>query len=419
MQTSSAAKVVFRIFLTFLLAAAILPTPARAQTFTVLHTFKGPDGANPAAPVILDKAGNIYGTTEAGGTGTCSSMGCGTAFVLNKSGKEIALHSFNGNDGFSPGAGLLRDSKGDLFGTTTGGGDDTSACGGVEGDGCGVAFRLSPNGKEVRYNFQGTPDGFQPEASLVEDSAGNLYGTASYGGEHGLGAVFKINTATDKESVLYSFTGGSDGCFPFGVVLDSTGNVYGVTLDGGSGFGNSGLGVVFKVDPAGNETVLHTFGGDDGANPVSVLVFDLAGNLYGTSQNGGSSDQCGFSGCGAVFEVSPAQGGGWSERVLYSFCSLAGCVDGEKPLYGPLVVDASGNLYGTALDGGESDHGVVFELTDGVESVLHSFTGGPDGAYPQAGLAMDDLGNLYGAAQSGGSSCYTRYTCGTVFKITP
>lgn len=419
MRPSSAAKVVVRIFLTSLLAAT-LPTPARAQTFTVLHTFKGPDGANPAALVILDKAGNIYGTTEAGGVGKCSSMGCGTAFVLNKSGKEIALHSFDGNDGLEPFAGLLRDPRGNLFGTTAAGGSATPACGGVDGAGCGVAFRFSPNSKEVEYKFQGTPDGSEPETSLVEDAAGNLYGTASLGGEHGLGAVFKINTATGKESVLYSFKGGSDGCFPSGVILDSSGNLYGVASEGGSGFCNNGLGVAFRVDSAGNETVLHTFGGDDGANPLSVLAFDSTGNLYGTTANGGSSDQCGFSGCGSIFELSPAQGGGWSERVLYSFCSLPECADGEEPLRGPLAIDASGNLYGTAYDGGENDYGVVFELTSsGSESVLHAFTGGTDGAEPEAGVTMDSSGNLYGTTQEGGTSCYTRYTCGTVFKITP
>jgi uncharacterized repeat protein (TIGR03803 family) len=352
-------------------------------------------------------------------------MGCGTAFVLNKSGKEIALHSFKGADGAYPHAGLLRDSKGNLFGTTDEGGDSTSACGGVQGGGCGVAFRFSPNDKEIEYRFLGTPDGYSPESPLVEDISGNLYGTSYLGGENGLGAVFKINAATGKESVLYSFTGGSDGCFPYsGVILDSSDNLYGVAFEGGSGFCNSGLGVVFKIDPAGNETVLHTFGGGDGANPDSALLFDSDENLYGTTENGGSSNGCGFSGCGVVFELSPQQGGLWSEAVLYSFCSLPDCIDGQEP-GGELVRDSEGNLLGTTIFGGSDRScngdacGVVFKLsTGGSESVVHSFTGGSDGAFP-VGLTIDSLDNLYGTAEDGGASCYTRYTCGTVFKITP
>jgi uncharacterized repeat protein (TIGR03803 family) len=417
-------------FLTLVLLVLLLTGAsrlARAQTFQVLHTFQGPDGANPEAPVTLDAAGNIYGTTPAGGAGTCTSMGCGTVFVLNKAGREIALHSFRGPDGAYPQAGLLRDSRGNLFGTADGGGKNTSSCGGANGPGCGVAFRFSPKGKEVEYKFQGTPDGWQPTAPVVEDNAGNLYGTTYLGGEHGLGAVFKIQGTSGKETVLYSFTGGSDGCFPYsGVILDSASNLYGVTFEGGSGFCNNGLGVVFRVDPDGNETVLHTFSGRDGAGPDSALLFDSNGNLYGTTENGGSSNGCGFSGCGVVFEVSPQQGGQWLETVLYSFCSLPECADGEEPGTGPLVRDLEGNLFGTTYFGGSYQNcngdacGVVFELdAAGNETVLHSFTGGSDGAFPAAGLTLDTLRNLYGTTENGGTSCYGQYTCGVVFKITP
>lgn len=389
-----------------------------AQTYKVLHTFRGPDGANPSAPVILDAAGNIYGTTQAGGAGKCWSEGCGTAFVLNRTGTEIGLHSFTGADGWQPFAGLLLDSKGNLFGTTVLGGSESNACGG-EG-GCGVAFRLGRNGKEVQYKFQGAPNGDSPTAPLVEDRSGNLYGTTASGGQYGVGTVFKVDGTTGKESVLYSFTGGSDGCFPHsGVILDLAGNLYGATNEGGDGFCNDGAGVIFEVDSTGNETVLHTFLGPDGANPISVLLFDSAGNLYGTTQNGGASDQCGFSGCGTAFELSPGLGGTWSQKVLYSFCSLSECADGESPLYGPLVRDTSGNLFGTTIFGGKSGYGVVFELNpSGVETVLYSFSGASDGGGPQAGLATDVLGNLYGTAETGGGSCYGQYTCGVVFKIT-
>jgi uncharacterized repeat protein (TIGR03803 family) len=261
---------------------------------------------------------------------------------------------------------------------------------------------------------------------LVKDRAGNLYGTTYLGGMNGLGAVFKIDAA-GKETVLYNFTGGSDGCAPDpGVILDSAGNLYGVTSDGGAGFCNSGYGVVFEVDTAGDETVLHTFGGSDGANPFSALLLDSKGNLYGTTANGGTSDVC-DGGCGAVYELSPQSGGGWSETVLHSFCSLSGCVDGEKPLFGPLAKDAAGNLYGTTTFGGTSrcngsGCGVVFKLDPtGKETVLHDFTGGSDGAFPEVGLALDGAGNLYGAATSGGDlNCHAKYGgCGVIFKIIP
>jgi uncharacterized repeat protein (TIGR03803 family) len=418
MQPSSVANRVARIFLTLLLAAAILPTPAQAQTFTVLHTFDGKDGAFPEGVLVRDAAGNLYGTTAFGGTGNCGTDRCGTAFMLNQAGKMVGSYSFGGTNGMDPAAGLLRDATGNFYGTTLYGGTNEPSCG---TSGCGIVFKLSPKGKEtVIHKFTATPDGFFPESLLVEDAAGNLYGTAYLGGTNGLGAVFKID-ATGSETVLYSFTGGSDGCFPDpGVSLDLSGNLYGVTLNGGAGFCDSGAGVVFKLDPAGNETVLHTFGGGDGANPYSVLIFDSEGNLYGTTQNGGTSEGCGFSGCGTVFELSPQQNGSWSETVLYSFCSLSECADGERPMSGPLARDFAGNLYGTTLFGGKLDDGVVFKLdASGNETVLHAFTGGSDGAFPVPGLTMDSAGNLYGATDEGGDACAPKFTCGVVFEITP
>jgi uncharacterized repeat protein (TIGR03803 family) len=209
------------------------------------------------------------------------------------------------------------------------------------------------------------------------------------------------------------------------VILDSSGDVYGVTLIGGSGFGNSGYGVVFKVDPTGNETVLYTFGGgEDGANPESILLFDSQGSLYGTTENGGTGS--GGTGCGVVFKLSPQSRGGWSESVLYKFCSLSNCADGELPGTGPLLMDGAGNLYGTTFFGGAYRNcdgdgcGVVFKLDKtGMETVLHSFTGGSDGSLPVAGVVMDKHGNLYGTTETGGAACYVSNTCGVVFKITP
>jgi uncharacterized repeat protein (TIGR03803 family) len=424
----STTKMVFAIFLIFLLASLLVPAQSQAQTFKVLHTFHGGDGADPGGVMVRDAAGNLYGTTGAGGNGKCSQYGCGTAFKLNKAGKQVWLHSFEGRSGYGPYAGLLRNAAGDLFGTTVNGGKVNNICGGVQAGGCGLVFELDKTGKKetVLYKFAGEASGFFPEALLVEDPAGNLYGTTYVGGDYSNGAVFKIDTA-GKETVLYSFTGGSDGCFPYpGVTLDSVGNLYGVTALGGAGLCNSGYGVVFRVDAAGNETVLHTFEGYDGYDPDSVLIFDSQGNLYGTSAHGGSSSGCGDSGCGTVFELSPESRGGWSEKVLYSFCSLSSCADGEEPGVGPLVRDSAGDLYGTTVMGGAYRNcngdtcGVVFKLdAAGKETVLHSFTGGKDGANPVAGLAVDSRGNLYGTTQAGGATCYTSYTCGVVFKITP
>jgi len=417
------------IFLKLLLSLVVLPVLSAAQTFTVLHTFQGADGGGPEGSLTLDTVGNIYGTTVFGGTGTnCpyfGTAGCGTVFMLNEAGKEVALYSFDGPNGAGPSAGVLRDPMGNLFGTTQEGGV-LLPCGGAHGTGCGVAFRLDKKGKEVRYKFRNNPDGSSgsnPISLLVEDAAGNLYGTTKGGGADGAGTVFKID-ATGKESALYSFTGGVDGCDPSaGVILDSSGNLYGVTVQGGSGFCNSGYGVVFKLDPSGSLAVLHTFGVGDGAYPHSALLFDSQGNLYGATTGGGSGAACAsFDGCGTVFEL--LGNGSWMEKVLYSFCALPNCVDGLEPS-GPLARDASGNLYGTTIFGGASQScngnncGTVFKLDPaGNETVLHSFTGGSDGETP-SGIVIDSAANLYGSTQDGGATCFTSLTCGVVFKITP
>jgi uncharacterized repeat protein (TIGR03803 family) len=267
-----AAKTFFAIYLVLLLMLAITAQPAQAQTFKVLRTFHGKDGGAPYGTLVLDGSGNLYGTTGIGGAGKCSSEGCGTVFKMDKAGKEVWLRSFKGANGWQPVAGLLRDSAGNLFGTTTLGGGVTS-CG--EQYGCGTVFKVNEAGTKetVLHRFGRVSDGFFPESLLVEDKAGNLYGTAYVGGKYGLGMVFKIG-AERREKILYNFTGGSDGCAPYpGVTLDSEGNLYGVAAEGGNAFCNDGDGVVFKVDPVGNETVLHTFGGEDGSIPSSTLLF--------------------------------------------------------------------------------------------------------------------------------------------------
>jgi uncharacterized repeat protein (TIGR03803 family) len=308
------------------------------------------------------------------------------------------LYSFTGGtDGGEPVATLLRDTKGNLYGTTLEGGTS----------GVGTVFKLDKTDNEtVLYAFSGGADGGYPESNLVQDSAGNLYGTTLYGGtgdcKLGCGVVFKLDTA-GKETVLHSFKGSPDGNYPSaGLVRDAAGNLYGTTPSGGT----SSAGVVFRVAKTGKEKVLYTFtGGKDGGNPFGGLIQDAAGNLYGTTTYGGDlSCNNGF-GCGTVFKLSKTG----KETVLYSFM---GGGDAEYP-YSDLVLDGKGNFYGTTLFGGASGAGAVFKLSKtGKETVLYSFTGGSDGKYPYAGLVRDRKGNLYGATEYGGSSSY-----GTVFEL--
>jgi uncharacterized repeat protein (TIGR03803 family) len=408
--------------LLFLASAVVL---AQEQKFKVLHTFHGPDGANPVGQLVRDRAGNFYSTTANGGAGKCKG-GCGTAFKIDKTGKEVWLHSFSGKNGRGPSAGLLRDSAGNLYGTTTFGG---AHCYGMGFPGCGVVFGLNKTGEEtLLYSFTGAPNGWFPEALLVGDGAGNLYGTTINGGtfDNG-GTVFKVDK-NGKETVLYSFCSLSncaDGDSPYvGVIRDTTGNLYGVTRGG-----DFGAGVVFRLDTTGGETVLYSFtGGPDGGGPNSVLLADSKGNLYGMTEGGGNLNCAGGSGCGVIFELSPQSDGSWREATLYTFCSLSNCTDGRYPYGGPLVLDAAGNIYGSTILGGAyyrncagDGCGVVFKLdTTGKETVLHSFDGGAGGTYPWLGV-MDASGNLYGATGQGGDlNCAPNkgHGCGTLFKIT-
>jgi uncharacterized repeat protein (TIGR03803 family) len=373
----------------------LLSPAASAQTFSILYQFRsGPGGINPEAGVVLDAKGNLYGTTFNDGA-----FASGTVFRLSPSGKHKVLYSFTGTggDGAFPFFGsLVRDSLGNLYGTTYSGGIYSNSC----LFGCGTVFKVDTSGKEtVLYGFTGTAgDGYEPVAGVVRDPAGNLYGTTYLGGANGAGMVFKVDP-TGKETVLYGFTGSTDGGFPgAGLLLDSKGNVYGTTQSGGASF----FGTVFKVSPAGQEKVLYSFNAPpDGFTPESPLLRDSAGNLYGTTGNGGAS------GFGTVFKVTPLG----QESVLYSF---TGGTDGSNPSSGRLVRDSAGNLYGTTPTGGTSDFGVVFKIdTTGTETVLHSFSG-TDGKIPYGTLALDKSGNLYGTTYEGGA-----YGGGVIFKITP
>jgi uncharacterized repeat protein (TIGR03803 family) len=257
-------------------------------------------------------------------------------------------------------------------------------------------YRIDSTGKEtVLYNFTGGTDGLYPSSGVIRDSTGNLYGTAA-GGSGGYGVIYKLDT-TGHETVLYSFTGKTDGGSPNGVIRDSAGNLYGTASFGGSMV----AGVVYKVDAAGQETVLYNFsGGADGGVPLAGVIRDSAGNFYGTATSGGSA------GWGVVYKVDPTG----NETVLYSFQDAA---DGGYPYNAGVIRDSAGNLYGTTASGGSGFSGVVYELDPaGNETVLYSFAGGSDGGFPRSGVIRDSAGNLYGTAQDGGTKL-----SGVVFRI--
>jgi len=324
---------------------------------SVLHSFgAGGDGVNPVAALAEDADGNLYGTTLYGGTGKCT-LGCGTVFKLTPAGEETVLHNFSaniGSDGNSPSAGVILDSAGNLYGTTQEGG--WGSCHG----GCGIVYEVSSAGVEkVLWNFEGgTVGGWHPEGGLVMDGAGNLYGTTTFGGGgtgDGCGLVFKLSYNGTKwvESVIHRFLeSASDGCEPVAALsLDSAGNLYGTTALGGT----NNYGTVFKVTPAGKETLLVNFDGTNGRLPQSALVQDAAGNFYGTTNFGPDTSGCGGLGCGTVFKITPAG----VESVYFAFQDSE--EDGEHPL--GVVLDAAGNLYGTTpVTMGNQYAGNVFQI---------------------------------------------------------
>jgi uncharacterized repeat protein (TIGR03803 family) len=394
----------------FGLALGMSPA-AKAQSFTVLYSFAGypKDGAGPGAGLIMDASGDLYGTTTFGGDvnltycANAGYTGCGTVFELDTHGVETVLHNFTGPDGANPVARLMMDAKGDLYGTTRFGGL-LKDCTGNGSAGCGVVFKLSGGKETVLHRFTDGTDGAVPWAGLIADEHGNLYGATYFGGKFQDGVVFKL--VGKKETVLHNFTGGTDGGLPAaGLVMDAKGNLYGTTTYGGDPQCDYPYpcGLVFKL--AGTkETVLYAFKGiPDGDGPHGGLCRDADGNLYGTTVSGGEGYDA-----GTVFKVS-ASG---KEQVLHRFRDNGR--DGARPV-AAVVRDAQGNLYGTTEEGGLDASGVVYEITaDGKEKILHSFCSGDcsDGASPND-LIMDANGNLYGTTASGGA-----HTNGTVFKIT-
>jgi uncharacterized repeat protein (TIGR03803 family) len=388
-----------------------------------------------------------------------------TIFIVSAAwgGTETRLYNFGGTQGKTPNGGLIFDASGNLYGTTQSGGLNQA----------GVVFQLHKTSKgvwieNILYNFVGPTDGSAPRAGLVFDSAGNLYGTTSAGGLGGFGTVFELSPnglGGFNETTLYSFLGGSDGSVSFAkLVFDGAGNLYGTTSQGGA----SNMGTVFELTPSGSgwtESVLHSFAGTDGATPLGELILDGAGNLYGTTYVGGSKNQ------GVAFEL--VQADAWAETVLHDF---KGGADGLHPQCGLLSV--GGVLYGTTNSGGGAYLGTVFALVNHITSYTeteyiffrgqggdepvgtlaynsatdtffgatalgtfqagnsagtiftlqpggsvsdyYSFNGGinenqtHDGEVPQGGLILDGAGNVYGSTQKGGTGAG-----GTVFEVTP
>jgi uncharacterized repeat protein (TIGR03803 family) len=407
-KVSAGLIVALAIFTVTLLATSMR---AAAQSEVVLHSFdiSGTDGIEPVGNVIFAGATHLYGTTPSGGT-----SGRGTVFELAaKRGvwSEMIPHPFDFNytDGTGPSSGVLLH-VGKLYGTTQGGGTN----------GYGTVFELTYTAgtgwtQTFPYSFGAAPDGQYPSSGLIFAN-GDFYGTTSGGGASvacyngtGCGTVFKLTPVTGggwTETVVHSFGNGSDGQVPVGLLFHG-GNLYGTTEDGGL----NGEGMVFELNPkTGGEKDLHDFPpnngtGTDGAIPYVGLTVDTAGDLYGTTSQGGTYNY------GIAFKLTAKT---WVETVLHDFDNNA--VDGAFP--SGLILDSSGNLYGTTLEGGANNSGIAFELVPGTpwtETILYSFCSSSsctDGKFPSSGLTFDTTGNLYGTTQEGGA-----YGWGTVFGI--
>lgn len=333
---------------------------------------------------------------------------------------ETVLHNMKTKEGVSPLLGVIFDSSGNIFGVAGEGGSSNN----------GSVFELTPSGsswtEKTLYSFKGGTDGGTPVGTLVEDSSGNLYGTTKLGGSHGVGVAYKLTKSgtTWKESVIHNFGGSGDGQYPIGnMIFDSSGNLYGTTEGGGSHGNGTEIagGIAYKLAPKSGggwtETIMHSFGGSgDGISPRANLVEDSSGNFYGTTFLGGSQ------GDGTVFKLAPKSGGGWTETVIHSFnpVLIFGSTDGANPAAG-LILDSSGNLYGTTVAGGDGSGGVAFKLTKSgstwTATTLFPFTRSfYQAKFPYSGVVFDKSGNLWGATVAGGNPSGLN---GTVFELTP
>jgi len=408
-------------------------TPLRlpAQTFSSIHSFDGTDGAYPLAGLVQAADGNLYGTTQQGGANSNSSRcypltaACGTVFKITPGGTLSTIYNFcsqtDCTDGANPVDGLIQASDGNLYGTTYQGGSA----------GNGTVFRITPGGTlTTLHSFclqTNCADGQAPEGGVVQAADGNLYGTTFSGGNDycqaltgtDCGTVYKI-TLGGTFTVIHNFCMQyecADGANPAaGLMQGSDGNLYGTTELGGTycGHDQQGCGTVFKVTRGGALTVLHVFDTTAGAFPVAALVQAADGNFYGTTSQGGSSPYCGAPfGCGTVFKITPSG----TLTSLYSFCSLIQCRDGASPV-AALVQATDGNLYGVAQSGGMTSQGALFKISlSGLLTTVFSFNG-HDGWIASAPLTQDTNGKLYGTTAAGGVNhgCFDD-TCGTVFAL--
>ncbi len=410
----------------------VAPPAAQAQTFTVLHTFTGlgEDGANPYAGLIIDRAGNLYGTTHVGGTGYCPdqyTIGCGTVFKMKNTGSGWLyqpLYNFAGQsvgDGQYPQYGMLAvGPDGSFYGTTAqGGGPDN--CGAIHG--CGTVFKLQPPPtrpasaltpwtEDVLYVFETSVVGIFPSGNLVFDAAGNLYGTTLEGGTYNQGEVYELTPAEGQwtQTIIHAFVPRNDGEEPYGgLFIDPAGNLWGTAWAGGSDY----WGTVFEFTPSDSgwtENTIHNFQYQgDGWKPFATLTADSAGNFYGSTSTGPNYTPI-------IFELSPYNGY-WTYSIIYSFGDI-----GASGPAGPLLVDSAGNLYGTTA-GDNGYYGSVFKLSpyngQWIYTDLHDFTRGPDGGNPYSNVVMDAQGNLYGTTSVGGNTNYCQGGCGTVWEVTP
>jgi uncharacterized repeat protein (TIGR03803 family) len=401
----------FRVLAMMVLALSSL-NPVQAQTYTVLYTFTGAsDGGNPGS-IIADQSGRLYG-----GTWFDGAFDWGALFRLDPDGRFTVVHNFTGGDGLYANSQLTLHG-GAIYGTTYEGGTPEGATSGRYGN--GAIFKLESTGKQTElYGFNGGPNSGGPAGPVTVDDQGNVYGNAG-GGTQNAGIVFKLDTSGSL-TVLYAFSGQADGSGPnSGLLRDAAGNIYGTTAFGGNLIYGMGCGVIFKLAPTGEETVLHAFDGSDGCQPYSGMTLGKDGSLYGTTTLGGDLSCGGGRGCGTVYKLDTTG----KQTVLHKF---TGPPDGEQP-YDAVVLDNTGDLYGTTTLGGdksdcEAGCGTVFKLDKtGNETVLYTFTGGTDGAFPNAVL-LDSAGNLFGSTGNGGMKslgCPYNYPgCGVVFKLTP
>jgi uncharacterized repeat protein (TIGR03803 family) len=401
------------ITLSFVLA--LLPYASAANPkFQVLHAFAGgaSDGASPSSKLAMDQFGDLFGTTTGGGSLTeCNSIGCGTAFELssrNGGWKETVLLDFapSSNDGFpSPSGPTVFDSEGNIYGIENYGGNSL-----------GAVYQLARSGnawtENILHIFGGAGDGFYPYGGLVRDAAGNIYGSTSNGGANGQGTIFELTSNADGTwtyNIIYDFAsaGPYDAEGPYGpLTIDASGSLYGTSQAGGT----YDYGAVFKLSLSNGvwtDAVLFNFTLDYGSSPNPVgVVMDAAGNLYGTTTDGGPYA------VGTIYKLTPTTGF-WNRTILHTFAGT----DGAYP-FGGLAVDKSGTLYGTTDSGGTFGYGNVYKLssTNGkwTQTILHAFSDGTDGANPFADVTLDQQGNLYGIAGNGGANGK-----GVVFEITP